>query len=78
MGQGMTEYIIIVALISVAAIGVYTQFGNVVKAQTGVIAAELSAQDSKDAKTEANADAVDAAAKGTKKKTLADFNAANK
>jgi len=27
LGQGMTEYIIIVALIAVAAIGVYSYFG---------------------------------------------------
>jgi Flp pilus assembly pilin Flp len=31
-GQGMTEYIIIVALIAVAAIGVVTIFGNDIKA----------------------------------------------
>jgi Flp pilus assembly pilin Flp len=31
LGQGMTEYIIIVALIAVAAIGVYGAFGNVLK-----------------------------------------------
>lgn len=40
-GQGMTEYIIIVALIAIAAIGVYSAFGNVVKGQTGAMAAEL-------------------------------------
>ena len=33
-GQGMTEYIIVVALIAVAAIGVYTAFGDVVRART--------------------------------------------
>ncbi|NDB26204.1 MAG: pilus assembly protein, partial [Gammaproteobacteria bacterium] len=33
-GQGMTEYIIVVALIAVAAIGVYTAFGDVVRGQT--------------------------------------------
>ena len=32
-GQGMTEYIIIVALIAVAAIGVYTAFGDIVRGQ---------------------------------------------
>jgi type IV pilus assembly protein PilA len=35
-GQGMTEYIIIVALIAVAAIGVYTAFGDIVRGQTSV------------------------------------------
>jgi Flp pilus assembly pilin Flp len=44
-GQGMTEYIIIVALIAIAAIGVYSAFGNVVKGQTGAMAAELGGKD---------------------------------
>jgi len=41
-GQGMTEYIIVVALIAVAAIGVYTAFGDVVRGQTSVVAVALS------------------------------------
>ena len=40
-GQGMTEYIIIVALIAVAAIGVYNLFGKTVRNQTAGIAAAL-------------------------------------
>lgn len=41
-GQGMTEYIIIVALIAIAAIGVYSAFGDIVRGQTSVAAAALS------------------------------------
>ncbi|MCP5359522.1 MAG: hypothetical protein R3E75_02805 [Steroidobacteraceae bacterium] len=41
-GQGMTEYIIIVALIAVAAIGVYTALGDIVRGQTSVAAAALA------------------------------------
>jgi Flp pilus assembly pilin Flp len=41
-GQGMTEYIIIVALIAVAAIGVYSYFGQTVKSQTAGMANELA------------------------------------
>lgn len=41
-GQGMTEYIIIVALIAVAAIGVYQAFGTVIKGQTATAAATLA------------------------------------
>jgi Flp pilus assembly pilin Flp len=41
-GQGMTEYIIIVALIAIAAIGIYSIFGNVVRNQTGAMAASLA------------------------------------
>lgn len=44
-GQGMTEYIIIVALVAVAAIGVYTAFGDIVRGQTSVAAVALSGSD---------------------------------
>ncbi len=40
-GQGMTEYIIIVALVAVAAISVYNLFGDTVRGQVGDLAAEL-------------------------------------
>jgi Flp pilus assembly pilin Flp len=77
LGQGMTEYIIIVALIAIASIGVYTAFGNVVKGQTGVIAAELSGQGSATAKSQANTAATNANTRGAENKTLADFNKTN-
>ena len=41
LGQGMTEYIIIVALVAVAAITVYNIFGDTVRGQVGDLAAEL-------------------------------------
>ena len=41
-GQGMTEYIIIVALIAVAAIGVYSFFGEAIRGQTAAMTTELS------------------------------------
>lgn len=44
-GQGMTEYIIIVALVAVAAIGVYSAFGDVVRGQAAVAAVALSGDD---------------------------------
>src|SRR5688572_1549228 len=43
-GQGMTEYIIIVALIAIAAIGTYNFFGRTVRNQTGAMAAGLAGQ----------------------------------
>lgn len=46
-GQGMTEYIIIVALIAVAAIGVYSYFGQTLRQQTAGMAAEMSGQSAK-------------------------------
>lgn len=50
-GQGMTEYIIIVALIAIASIGVYNLYGRTLRDQTGAVAAALggdakSAEDS--------------------------------
>lgn len=46
LGQGMTEYIIIVALIAVAAIGVYSLLGKTVRNQVSGIAHEISGQSS--------------------------------
>jgi Flp pilus assembly pilin Flp len=48
-GQGMTEYIIIVALVAVAAIAVYQSFGRVIRSQTAAIASELAGESSRKA-----------------------------
>jgi Flp pilus assembly pilin Flp len=45
-GQGMTEYIIIVALIAVSAIGVYSFFGQTIRNQVAGLSAEMSGKDS--------------------------------
>lgn len=42
LGQGMTEYIIIVALIAIAAIAAYGFFGDTLRSQVGGMASELS------------------------------------
>lgn len=52
-GQGMTEYIIIVALIAVAAIGVYSMLGKTVRGQVAGIASEITGQSSADQLTSA-------------------------
>jgi len=41
LGQGMTEYIIIVALVAIGAIGVYKYFGQTVNATTALAAQSL-------------------------------------
>ena len=41
-GQGMTEYIIIVALVAIAAIAVYAFFGEDIRDQMAGISSELS------------------------------------
>jgi len=44
IGQGMTEYIIIVALIAVAAIGVYSFFGQAIRSQMAGMTNEIAGQ----------------------------------
>ncbi len=41
-GQGMAEYIIIVAMVAIAAIAVYQYFGQTVRNQTASMAEELA------------------------------------
>ena len=65
-GQGMTEYIIIVALIAVAAIGVYSFFGNTIRNQTAGMAAEMAGQDAKTAQGLAKDTSTKAAESGKK------------
>lgn len=43
-GQGMTEYIIIVALIAIAAIAIYGLFGDTIRGQMGIMTEELAGQ----------------------------------
>jgi len=72
-GQGMTEYIVIVALIAVAAIATYQFFGQTVRSQTAGIARELSGQDAS-AAIQASKDTADrAATEGTTKKGLSAY-----
>jgi len=53
-GQGMTEYIIVVALIAIAAIGVYTAFGKTVRGQMAVTAQALAGNSADQARSETN------------------------
>ena len=72
-GQGMTEYIIIVAMIAIAAIAVYQYFGQTVRNQTAAIAQELSGNDGTTAKTNAQTSATAAQTAGNTKNTLDDY-----
>lgn len=71
-GQGMTEYIVVVALIAVAAIAVYQLFGQVVRSQTAAMARELAGQDGS-AQSKAARSAASTAADQTKAKSLQSF-----
>ena len=76
LGQGMTEYIIIVALIAIAAIGVFSQFGNVVRGQVGAMAAELGGTSGKTSNNNATQAGEKAETIGQKKQDLSSFSEA--
>jgi Flp pilus assembly pilin Flp len=73
LGQGMTEYIIIVALIAIAAIGVYSFFGQTVRQQTAGMAQELSGKKATAEIKGAQASAKSASGEGTAKKGMGDY-----
>jgi Flp pilus assembly pilin Flp len=73
-GQGMTEYIIIVALIAVAAIGVYQFFGQTIRNQTAGIANEVAGQDAQAQIQQAQQAAQGATNEGQATKGLATYN----
>lgn len=77
-GQGMTEYIIIVALLAVAAIGVYTLLGQTLRNQTAGLALELSGQDAGAAISGAQANANSAQSGASLRKGLDTYNAQNR
>ncbi|GHU11058.1 integral membrane protein [Betaproteobacteria bacterium] len=44
LGQGMVEYIIIVAVVALGSIGVYTAFGDVLRGQVATAAGALNGE----------------------------------
>lgn len=72
-GQGMTEYIIIVALIAVAAIGVYRLFGDTVRQQMAGLANELSGESGKSARDGAKKSAEKAEKAAQAEKDLSNY-----
>lgn len=72
-GQGMTEYIIIVALIAVAAIGTFKFFGETVRNQVAGLAAEVSGQSGSTAQGKASAAADKAETEAEKNKNLSNY-----
>lgn len=77
-GQGMTEYIIIVALISVAAIGIYTLFGQTLRNQTAGLAMELAGQDAATSISSAQTNANSAQTNANSRKGLDNYNLSNR
>ncbi len=68
-GQGMSEYIIMVGLIAIAAIGIYTAFGKQIRSAMASIGTQLSGDTT--AKQTLNANIK---SQGDKDITLKDFN----
>jgi Flp pilus assembly pilin Flp len=76
-GQGMMEYVIIVALIAVAAIGVYSVFGQTVRNQTAGLANEIAGVDSATQIQAAGTTASTAATRADATKGMSTYNADN-
>ncbi|MBS0611606.1 MAG: hypothetical protein JSS24_00355 [Proteobacteria bacterium] len=72
-GQGMTEYVIIVALIAIAAIAVYQFFGNTVRDQTAAIAQELAGGSGATAQANAQTAATSAESDANTKRNLSNY-----
>ena len=76
-GQGMTEYIIIVALIAIAAIGVFSMFGKTIRNQAAGVAMELSGKKGDTQITNAGTAAAAAGARANQKKGMAEYDKEN-
>lgn len=77
LGQGMTEYIIIVALIAIAAIGVFRFFGDTARNQVAAMAMELSGENGTTAQGRAKVQAQKASKVENTKRTLSDYTGNN-
>lgn len=73
LGQGMTEYIIIVALIAVAGIAAFQFFGQTLRSQTAGIAQEMSGKSAASAVGDAQKEADEVTAEGIAKKGLSNY-----
>lgn len=76
-GQGMTEYIIIVALIAVAAIGVYSMFGQTIRGQVAGLAGEVAGTGATAGKATASTAAGSAATKAAEGKGMSSYDSGN-
>lgn len=76
-GQGMTEYIVVVAVVAVAAIGVYSMLGQTIRNQTAGIAQEIAGSDAGAAINAATASATSARTQANVRKDLKNYNQDN-
>jgi hypothetical protein len=73
LGQGMTEYIIIVALVAIGAITVYKYFGQTVNATTALAAQGLAGGNTANSRGNATNAANKASTGGQNAKTMGNF-----
>ncbi len=76
-GQGMTEYIIIVALVAIAGIAAYSFFGGTLRSSLGGVAAELAGETNTAALTQAKSKSEATTKEGAGQKTLKTYGAGN-
>ena len=76
-GQGMSEYIIITALIAVAGIGIFSAFGDTISSQAAAMAREMAGQDGSDQIGRADDHSERAADRADHEDTLQDFDGQN-
>ena len=77
-GQGMTEYIIIVALIAVAGIGTYRLFGQTVRNQMAGLAQEVGGAASNTSRAAAATTAGQAATAAAANKNMGNYDSSNR
>jgi Flp pilus assembly pilin Flp len=76
-GQGMTEYLVIVSIVAVAAIGVYSLLGQTLRNQTAGLAMEIAGQDAATAIGNAQTNANTAQTNANQRKSLDNYNLQN-
>src|SRR5690606_22962779 len=77
-GQGMTEYIIIVALVAVAGIGTYRLFGTTVRNQMASLAQEVGGAQANNARQAAATSANAAATAAATNKNMGNYDTNNR
>ncbi len=77
LGQGMSEYIIITALIAVAGIGIFAAFGDTISSQAAAMAREMAGQDGSAEVQQANTQSGTAATRSQQDDTLSNYDSQN-
>lgn len=77
LGQGMSEYIIITALVAVAGIGLFAAFGDTISNQMAAMSAEMAGQAGDQDITRAQQRAQAARQRASQNETLSNYNQQN-